>query len=133
MPCSSPPNAPWPPCSPGRPGAENTNTEPANPTTDDGKTNDHELRLQYLTTPHPFRDDSAVHLARARATVPVCVQRHLATFPSPSASAVGGRLPTSDGRPLHRLERDHRGGHDRRLNVNWDRAFHQNLRTTRKR
>ncbi len=69
----------------------------------------------------------------ARATVPVCVQRHLATFPSPSASAVGGRLPTSDGRPLHRLERDHRGGHDRRLNVNWDRAFHQNLRTTRKR
>ena len=21
--------------------------------------------------------------------------------------------------------------HDRRLNVNWDRAFHQNLRTTR--
>src|SRR6185369_5264374 len=43
MPCSSPPNAPWPPCSPGPPGAENTNTEPANPTTDDGKTNDHEL------------------------------------------------------------------------------------------
>ena len=47
MPCSSPPNAPWPPCSPGPPGAENTNTEPANPTTDDENTNDHELRLQY--------------------------------------------------------------------------------------
>ena len=28
-------------------GAENTNTEPANPTTDDANTNDHELRLQY--------------------------------------------------------------------------------------
>jgi hypothetical protein len=24
-----------------------------------------------------------------------------------------------------------RGYHDRRLNVNWDRAFHQNRRTTR--
>jgi uncharacterized protein (TIGR03083 family) len=33
--------------------------------------------------------------------------------------------------PLHRLERDDRGYHDRRLNVNWDRAFHQNRRTTR--
>ena len=85
------------------------------------------------TDPATRAGDETVHLARARATVPVRVQRHLATFPSPSASAVGGRLPTSDGRPLHRLERDHRGGHDRRLNVNWDRAFHQNLRTTRKR
>ena len=85
------------------------------------------------TDPATRAGDETVHLARTRATVPVCVQRHLATFPSPSASAVGGRLPTSDGRPLHRLERDHRGGHDRRLNVNWDRAFHQNLRTTRKR
>ena len=71
--------------------------------------------------------------ARARATVPVRVQRHLATFPSPSASAVGHRMATRDGRPLHRLEPDHRGGHDRRLNVTWDSAFRQNLRKTRKR
>ena len=85
------------------------------------------------TDPATRAGDETLQIARARATIPVRVQRHLATFPSPSASAVGGRLPTSDGRPLHRLERDHRGGHDRRLNVNWDRAFHQNLRTTRKR
>ena len=79
------------------------------------------------------KGDETLHLARACATVPVCVQRHLATFSSPSASAVGGRLPTGDGRPLRGLERDHRGCHDRRLNVNWDRSLHQNLRTTRKR
>ena len=70
---------------------------------------------------------------RACATVPVGVQRHLAAFSAPSASAVGGRLPTGDGRPLRGLERDHRGCHDRRLNVNWDRSFHQNLRETRER
>ena len=42
------------------------------------------------------------------------------------------RRPTtdSDGRPLRGLERDHRGGHDRRLNVSWDRSFHQNRRKT---
>ena len=50
------------------------------------------------------------------------------------ASAVGHRMATRDGRPLrHRLEPDHRGGHDRRLNVTWDSAFHQNLRKTRER
>jgi hypothetical protein len=38
-------------------------------------------------------------------------------FPLMSAPAVGGRLPTSDGRPLRGLERDHRGdNHGRRLN-----------------
>jgi SRSO17 transposase len=42
----SPQNAPWPPCSPGHDGVENTNTEPAKATTADGKTNDHELLLQ---------------------------------------------------------------------------------------
>ena len=47
----------------------------------------------------------------------VCVQRHFATFPGPSAPVVGGRLPTGDGRPLRGLERDHRGDdHGRRLN-----------------
>jgi transposase-like protein len=58
---------------------------------------------------------------------------HFATLSAPSAPAVGGRLPTGDGRPLRGLERDHRGGHDRRLNVAWDRAFHPNLHTTRER
>ena len=67
----------------------------------------------------------------ARATVPVSVQRHLAAFPAPSTPAVGGRVPTGDGRPLRGLERDHRD--DRRLKVNWDRSFHQNRRTTRER
>ena len=42
-----PQNGPWPACSPGPHGAENTNTEPAKATTADGKTNDHELLLQY--------------------------------------------------------------------------------------
>jgi hypothetical protein len=38
-------------------------------------------------------------------------------FRPPSAPAVGGRLPTGDGRPLRGLERDHRGDdHGRRLN-----------------
>ncbi|WP_264894694.1 hypothetical protein, partial [Mycobacterium kiyosense] len=36
-----------PACWPGHDGDDNTNTEPANPTTDDEKTNDHDLRLQY--------------------------------------------------------------------------------------
>ena len=67
----------------------------------------------------------------ARATVPVRFQRHLTSFSAPSALAVGARLPTGDGRPLRGLERDHRGGHDRRLNVTWDRSFHQNLCATR--
>ena len=53
----------------------------------------------------------------ARATIPGGVQRHLAALSAPSAPAVGGRLPTGDGRPLRGLERDHRGDdHDRRLN-----------------
>jgi hypothetical protein len=68
---------------------------------------------------------------RACATVPVRVQPHLATFPSASAPAIGHRMTPRDGRPLHRLEPDHRGYHDPRLNANWDRAFHQNRRTTR--
>ncbi len=40
---------------------------------------------------------------RACATVPVGVQRHLAAFPSASASAVGHRMAPRDGRPLHCL------------------------------
>ena len=45
------------------------------------------------------------------------VQRHLAALSAPPAPAVGGRLPTGDGRPLRGLERDHRGDdHGRRLN-----------------
>ena len=76
------------------------------------------------------RAENSHHLAPACATVPVRVQPHLATFPSASASAVGHRMAARDGRPLHRLEPDHPGEHDRRPNVNWDRAFHQNLRTT---
>ena len=83
------------------------------------------------TDPATRAGDETVHLAPACATVPVRVQPHLATFPSAAASAVGHRMAPRDGRPLHRLERDHRGYHDRRLNVNWDRAFHQNRRTTR--
>jgi hypothetical protein len=54
---------------------------------------------------------------RHAATIPVRVQRHLAALSAPSAPAVGGRLPTGDGRPLRGLERDHRGDdHGRRLN-----------------
>ena len=66
-----------------------------------------------------------------RMVAEVRVQPHLATFPPAPASAVGHRMAARDGRPLHRLEPDHPGEHDRRLNVNWDRAFHQNRRTTR--
>ena len=74
-----------------------------------------------------------LQISPACATVPVGVQRHLAALSAPSASAVGHRMATRDGRPLHRLEPDHRGGHDRRLNVTWDSAFRQNLRKTRER
>ena len=61
--------------------------------------------------------DETLQVDPARATVPVGVQRHLAALWAPSAPAVGGRLPTGDGRPLRGLERDHRGDdHGRRLN-----------------
>ena len=61
--------------------------------------------------------DETLQVDPARATVPVGVQRHLAALSAPSAPAVGGRLPTGDGRPLRGLERDHRGDdHGRRLN-----------------
>ena len=48
-----------------------------------------------LPSTHPATraGDETLHLARACATVPVGVQRHLAAFPSASAPAVGGRLP----------------------------------------
>jgi len=75
----------------------------------------------------PERRERAV-----RMVAEVRVQPHLTTFPSAAASAVGQRMAPRDGRTLHRLERDHRGGHDRRLKVNWDRSFH-NLRITRER
>jgi putative transposase len=75
--------------------------------------------------------DETLQINPARAKVLVGVQRHLAAFPAPSTPAVGGRVPTGDGRPLRGLERDHRD--DRRLKVNWDRSFHQNRRTTRER
>ena len=68
--------------------------------------------------------DETVHLAPACATVPVRVQPHLATFPPATAFAGGHWMAPRDGRPFHRLEPDHRGYHDRRLNMNWDRAFH---------
>jgi hypothetical protein len=38
-------------------------------------------------------------------TIPVRVQRHLAALSAASAPAVGGRLPTGDGRPLRGLAR----------------------------
>ena len=44
-----------------------------------------------------------------RMVAEVRVQPHLATFPSAAASAVGQRMAPRDGRPLHRLERDHPG------------------------
>jgi hypothetical protein len=37
----------WPPCWPGHDGADDTNTEHAFPTTDDARTNEPDLRLQY--------------------------------------------------------------------------------------
>jgi len=68
--------------------------------------------------------DEALHLARACATVPVGVQRHLAALSAPSAPAVGGALPTGHGRPLRGLERDHRGDdHGRRLNQQLGQVF----------
>ena len=85
------------------------------------------------THPCPGAGDETLHLDAACATVPVGVQRHLAALSAPSASAVGGRLPTGDGRPLRGVERDHRGCHDRRLNVTWAKSSHQNLRETRER
>ena len=76
--------------------------------------------------------DERLPLARRSPTVPVRVQRHLAALPAPPPPA---HRPTDyrtrDDRPLRRLGPDHRGYHDRRLNVNWDRAFHQNRGTTR--
>ena len=83
------------------------------------------------TDPATRAGDETLQINPARAKVPVGVQRHLAAFPAPSTPAVGGRVPTGDGRPLRGLERDHRD--DRRLKVNWDRSFHQNRRTTRER
>jgi len=44
-----------------------------------------------------------LQISQACPTVPVCVQRHFATFPGPSAPVVGGRLPTGDGRSLRGL------------------------------
>ena len=86
------------------------------------------------TDPATRAGDETLQIDPARATVPVGVQRHLAALSAPSAPAVGGRLPTGDGRPVRGLERDHRGDdHRRRLNVNWDRAFPQNRRTTHER
>ena len=85
------------------------------------------------TDPATRTGDETLQISPACATVPVGVQRHLAALSAPSASAVGHRMATRDGRPLHRLEPDHRGGHDRRLNVTWDSAFRQNLRKTRER
>jgi hypothetical protein len=41
------PTTPSPPCWPGHDGADDTNTGPDYPTTNDGKTNDHDLRLRY--------------------------------------------------------------------------------------
>jgi SRSO17 transposase len=46
-PCCSPPTAVWQACWPGHAGDEDTNTEPAYPTTDDANINDPDLRLQY--------------------------------------------------------------------------------------
>ena len=46
-PCSSTPDIPSPACWPGHNGDDDINTAPANATTDDERTNDHELRLSY--------------------------------------------------------------------------------------
>ena len=71
-------------------------------------------RTRHETLPHPRRSP----------TVPSGVQRHLPALSAPSVPAVGGRLPTGDGRPLRGLEPDHRGDdHDRRLIGHWDRTF----------
>ena len=59
--------------------------------------------------PAPRAGDETRHVDPARAPVAVRVQRHLAALSAPSAPAVGGRLPTGDGRPLRGLQRDHRG------------------------
>jgi putative transposase len=71
-----------------------------------------------------------------RFTSPRHAQRFLSAFShiSPHFRPWRHLLSTTgwrhDGRALHRLEPDHPGEHDRRPNVNWDRAFHQNRRTT---
>jgi putative transposase len=88
-------------------------------------------RAENSHQPTRQRERAMKRFTSPRATVPVRVQPHLATFPSAAASAVGHRMAPRDGRPLHRLEPDHRGYQDRRLNINWHRAFHQNRLTTR--
>src|SRR4029077_11071166 len=55
--------------------------------------------------PAPPAGGETLHVDPARATIPVRVQRHLAALSAASAPAVGGRLPTGDGRPLRGLER----------------------------
>src|SRR6476646_2707534 len=47
--------------------------------------------------------DETLQISQACPTVPVCVQRHFATFSGPSAPVVGGRLPTGDGQSLRGL------------------------------
>ena len=68
---------------------------------------------------------------RERAMKRFTSPRHAQRLLSAAAAAVGHWMAPRYGRALHRLEPDHRGHHDRRLNVNSDRAFHQNRRTTR--
>src|SRR6476659_8698889 len=58
-----------------------------------------------LPSAHPATRavDETLQISQACPTVPVCVQRHFATFPGPSAPVVGGRLPTGDGQSLRGL------------------------------
>ncbi len=51
--------------------------------------------------------NETVHIARARATIPVRIQRHLTAFPARATPTLGARMAYRDGRPF----RDLTGGH----------------------
>jgi putative transposase len=63
-----------------------------------------------LASAHPTTrtGDETLHIARARATVPVHLQRHLRTLSAATASAQRDRMANRDGRPLRGLASGHR-------------------------
>ncbi len=52
--------------------------------------------------------NETVHIARARASIPVGVQRHLTAFPARPTPTLGARMAYRDGRPFRGLTGGHR-------------------------
>jgi hypothetical protein len=67
------------------------------------------------TDPATRTSHETVHLNPARATVPLRLQRHLPTLPTPPLPTHRRGLPPRDGYPIHHLEPDHRHGHNSSL------------------